>query len=677
MSVEINFQELIAQAVSALKLNADEIAGARDKIKKYLVDNKLIAPKQVSAVRVEVENYLKALNPEEPKIKKNKTVKKDIENPSSSQKNSSDDDDKEDSPLKLTSSKNKLQDGNLLIKCNIFANIGEAVKNNLVFSNIDSTKGLLAFLTPEEINEYIDLYNAAIAEELEAHIDALINEYPDDELSGEKAIVRQLKSGNFELTIGKKSKELTAEECPKLTELVNYCDELKFTENNESYIKYLQSDIVKSYNVIHPSILSKVVQTSKTPVKFKYLEYMDEDGAHFNEKKLAEVINCNKHDSLYYALFLSLRNFTSSDFGNVVKNVFKYRLGIINRFSSVPKEFSLEKLWNKAYSNIKSLYEDDDFKEKFEGSKNKNKILNEMKCWINILESKYAFEVIMKGARGSKWFEKYLLELASSKVSLRLFIGALYPISFIFTPFMLWYENVEIKKTDSLKTILNKFQNDNATDIAELNWVYYLKHPKSETNEMVKILEKVLVTFEVDDEKTKVKREAPKGFGRKKTIVEKSEVKKDSDDKDEDDKKSEAKKQIVKKELIKKSNDHTGEAKDDVVKKSDAKKQIVKKELTKKSSDTDEDTKQKKVDLTKSQNSKDSKKVIDKPKDFSKSQNGKTPTSKKSNIKDDIEFDDVQESNLDDNELLNATNDDDEFGENNIDDNDEDYDADN
>ena len=523
MSSSINWNELIANAISELKIANDNLNNAEtiDKIKKHIENNGNVTKKDITKFRNAFKSYTQNLLKSEKSAKSEKSdkpakkevKKKDLEaagnksESSNSTKLSSKQTSEEG--FNLTTTSNTLTDGNLLIENNIFNSNAKPTKNCMSIVKLKSEDGLQLLLSEEDLQKYTDLYINAINElnDLIDEIKQQSEDIDDDDDHRTTIKCKSLTSGNkvIWLKFGNMKKEMLidSDRCTKLIELFTFIDnpKLKSVCKDEQYLDYLKSKIVKSFNILHPNIANKALQTKSPYIYIKALEYIDDDEADVNEKEIEKAASKNKFDVDYYMLFKCIQNFGCKNFIKTSKLIFKYRLGIINKYN-LNKEFALDKLWNKAYANLKQLRDSKEFNEKLKSELSGkddilNNINNHIDAWLNILESKIAFYIIMKGARSNKLFEKYLTMLAGSNISMRLLLGPLYPISFIFTPFMLWKDSASFKSKDSVKTIFNDFQDDASVDINELNWIYYLKHPNCDENDMVKTLEKFILNMNI------------------------------------------------------------------------------------------------------------------------------------------------------------------------------------
>ena len=263
------------------------------------------------------------------------------------------------------------------------------------------------------------------------------------------------------------------------------------------FIEYLKNPIVKTHNIINYADLSKLLQVhSFLKIRnIEFVEYIDDPNIDYEieTSDVDKIVRDEMFDTDYYKLFAELQNFNGR-YDVLVKRLYKLRRGIIK--IAKQKRCNLEQLWNQARANLMKLK----LKAKSEFE------LDCIECWKNILNSKYAFFVIMCGLDGNKVFENSFKRLISEKISLKLFVGPLYPISFIFTPFMCYSEDIDVafasKKSYNIKKIYNRMQENENCDITQANWIYYLIHDDEKVNMIVMMNEKVLSKW-FEDEKSK------------------------------------------------------------------------------------------------------------------------------------------------------------------------------
>ena len=220
------------------------------------------------------------------------------------------------------------------------------------------------------------------------------------------------------------------------------------------------------------------------------------------------------HDSDYYKVFQSLQGFKTTKINTIFKHVYKNRMGVIHKLKTryistndYENDYILS-LWNQCYYNLCAFDAT-----VFEDTPLYDDIVDTVECWKNILTSKYAFYIIVNGLNENKLFAKMFEQLYSSYISMRLFLGPLYKISFMFTPFMLYsidlnkkYKNARgssIPKTQ-VKDAIKTAEEDATTNGVENNWVYYLVHDDAKRNEMIyTILEKLLLNQIKEEQKPK------------------------------------------------------------------------------------------------------------------------------------------------------------------------------
>lgn len=135
----------------------------------------------------------------------------------------------------------------------------------------------------------------------------------------------------------------------------------------------------------------------------------------------------NKQALAYHSAF-SKSCFTINTFKTMIWHLYQHRMLIVNGLSIVERKAA----WVKAYNALKSInvpVEDSEVTE----------IVN---AWSNMLSSKPIYDIIMNGAPAIAPVTKLLKDIITHPVSIRLYARVLYPISFLFTPFMMGEKDV-------------------------------------------------------------------------------------------------------------------------------------------------------------------------------------------------------------------------------------------
>ena len=257
-----------------------------------------------------------------------------------------------------------------------------------------------------------------------------------------------------------------------------------------NFIGYLTLDVIRTQNIFKfeqlikafPSVPSestnKITNSVLSSVKGQYVN--------LDEATISKII-VDRYGPDYMALFSDVKNFNGSQFQNVVKNIYSHRGGIVlhEKCTTAMKK----KAWLQAYANICSL----DMSEITDA--HDTLIVN---AWMNILSSRFAYHVIMDCIPESKLFNTAMIHLIQESTSIKLFQNVLYPISFVFTPFMLGYASLRLPKAvnvsesvyrKELSSIFMDVGNPSLRvyDYDACNWIYYMGK-NGEINTMVSLL---------------------------------------------------------------------------------------------------------------------------------------------------------------------------------------------
>ena len=239
-------------------------------------------------------------------------------------------------------------------------------------------------------------------------------------------------------------------------------------------LKFLTLDFVRTQNIVSLAAITKkfaIAAEDMNKATNTVLVEVDEDRL-TTEKTSPPVFAPD-----YFQLFNELKSFTGSGYSKLVKAIYAHKDAILNH----PKltEDMKRKCWLQALANIKALDP-----EKLNLSEEEKLVHS---CWLNVLSSKFAYYIVMKGLAPSDQFKKAFDVLIQHELSVRLYETALYPISFIFTPNMLGYNGYEINPKcygfvsdttykNGLQAEMLKFGDPQvkAYDYEDCNWIYWL-----------------------------------------------------------------------------------------------------------------------------------------------------------------------------------------------------------
>ena len=260
------------------------------------------------------------------------------------------------------------------------------------------------------------------------------------------------------------------------------------------FIRYLTFDVIRTQNIFKFEQLIKALPNipseNTNKITNTVLSSVNEQYVNLDEATISKFI-VDRYGPDYMALFNDVKNFNGSQFQIVIKNIYSHRGGIVLHEKCTTE--MKKKAWLQAYANICSLNmaEITDAHDEL--------IIN---AWINILSSRFAYHVIMDCIPESKLFNTAMIHLIQESTSIKLFQNVLYPISFVFTPFMLGYSSLRLPKAVNVsesayrKELSSIFMNIgnpslNVYDYNSCNWIYYMGK-NGEINTMVSLLHSIV-----------------------------------------------------------------------------------------------------------------------------------------------------------------------------------------
>ena len=211
-----------------------------------------------------------------------------------------------------------------------------------------------------------------------------------------------------------------------------------------------------------------------------------------------------KTDSLEYSHLISIiKEMNFKNFVSKCYNIFQGRNTICNH--EALKQSMKKEMWLTALSNLLQIKNRDEWQE----------------MWLHVLKSEYMFHVFMNCIPHAQWLSKSLECIIKNKRTIQMAMSELYPISFLFTPFMFGSDKVKISLTarfddKSLKKATTKYLDELCSidnfGFDDCNWIYYaLPKNKVSENDTVSILYAYLQRiFEESDKPKKGKKEVKK-----------------------------------------------------------------------------------------------------------------------------------------------------------------------
>ena len=186
------------------------------------------------------------------------------------------------------------------------------------------------------------------------------------------------------------------------------------------------------------------------------------------EQYASSLIERTLFGAEYAALFDDVKKFKGTNHAQISKLIYTHRAGITSH-PRCTREIK-HNAWLQALGNMESLEESNPVFE----------------AWKNVLSSRFAYHVMMDSLPASNEFNKAIIRLIQEPLTMKLCESALYPISFLFMPTMLGFDNFKpadncfgvSKATYSkhLQEVLRTFGDPaiNAFDYKACNWLYFL-----------------------------------------------------------------------------------------------------------------------------------------------------------------------------------------------------------
>ena len=407
---------------------------------------------------------------------------------------------------------------NINVEGSLFNSISSTPVNKITFNEdneiLSSMTSLVDLLSPDNADEFWKLHNtySNVMSELD-------NKYALDK-GKKQAFVFTDKSR----AVGRKKTEAREESNPKVTyinpntgkkaeleedeakPIIEYFTFMKkfakeISDAKVSHIQYLCEPVINTQNIFKIDWLTKLVDPIPQNTN-KALNMVLIDESFEKQKSDTAITNAApyKYETDYVNLFIDIREFNGSRLPQLVKKIYSHRHGIVGR---IPNETKLN-LWKQAYANLR------DFDKSNLHSTHEEECI---KAWLNILSSRFAYHVVMDCIPASDLFEKSFNGLITEGISIHLFSTSLYPISFAFTPFMLFADNTVLPNLNGISTtvyrnnvknVFLKMQEPSVFDYSKNNWVYYLENSNATQNEMIRLLDhsiKDVKTTEPRDEK--------------------------------------------------------------------------------------------------------------------------------------------------------------------------------
>lgn len=261
------------------------------------------------------------------------------------------------------------------------------------------------------------------------------------------------------------------------------------------YLAVLQCNIIYTHNIFAPAWLKKQIGNDELLIKPLNVYLND---ISIDDTAMAGSTEVN--DLEYVQLFSDIARIPTSKMTTVAKAIYTHRHKLL---TLVPKE-TKRNLWFQALNNILVFTDEEIANDQANVPKeNKFYITPEdpqiIKAWQALLRSRQVYHIVMDGVPESPIFNKCFVKLFTHPTSIRLFMTALYPIAFVFTPFHLYVDGaINVKSLDkpvttvtynkNIKEAIKKLITEAAYKLSSKSWVFYTLTPNQDTNAMIKLL---------------------------------------------------------------------------------------------------------------------------------------------------------------------------------------------
>jgi hypothetical protein len=313
-------------------------------------------------------------------------------------------------------------------------------------SDIDKAREeLFKTLYPDhDFNKYVKLRTASINEIKKAVGDKKFKIVTDKSAKEPKLILKLHKE--------KISYEVSKTPIGKTNVFNKFITELK-SKIKENYLEYLNTDMIRTHHILDTSrVRDKEDHYIGT---YEPLFNYNSDVVISEDDPLPDVPKLN-----YYITLSTLCDYNPSS-SAIFNQIYANRCAVLSHPNVNPSE--IEKAWTQTQCNFKNFKLDV-----------KNKIVEELNdqerkvfdAWNNILNSKYCYLIICKCYSENQQFKLAFNSLLKEPFTTKLLCSLLYPISFIFSPFMCGTLNVRLleKKKFSKSNFIKMLDNDKFID---------------------------------------------------------------------------------------------------------------------------------------------------------------------------------------------------------------------
>ena len=265
------------------------------------------------------------------------------------------------------------------------------------------------------------------------------------------------------------------------------------------YLKYLTLNTIRTQNIIKFDKLHKILAVKPEYVCStinSVLYHNNGDFLNIDDEQLHKLIDSGFGPE-YAVLFNDIKDLQYTRFDKVIKTIYLHRRGVV--LHEKCNEIFKKEHWLQALANIASL-------DVSTYNEHEQSVIN---AWKNVLSSKFAYYIIMHCIPESDLFNKSIINLIQDSVSIKLMESALYPISFVFTPFMMGRsslslpkDNVGMSLTKYKELVKNTFNSFGSLDTKSFEydacaWLYYAFERNITTNVMINIVHTLVKNIDV------------------------------------------------------------------------------------------------------------------------------------------------------------------------------------
>ena len=288
-----------------------------------------------------------------------------------------------------------------------------------------------------------------------------------------------------------------------LIAFTEYCKSIKPNTKitREESLQLIKSDLINTLEAFDVSVWSNVEEYCKERSHSHFKVLGDEDveisDAIDNLRGFVAKRNSSPKLTTNYKTIIGLtQGLRISSFQSRCLSIFRGREAICECEKLTPK--MKEETWLTALANINQISNPDEFQ----------------LVWKHILSSQIMYLIFMYGLKEALWMKPGLEWLVKHKQTMRLALRELYPISFVFTPYMFGYDGVKPyfnsdKRRQlgyTLTDYFNTLTSDDNPEIQQFSnsaWIYYCDKDgiRNETLSLLQPIVDEYITFPTERKK--------------------------------------------------------------------------------------------------------------------------------------------------------------------------------